>query len=88
MIGSDIVRGMIKLYLNGYLSYDEIVDWASRKYNNSEFVVDASDDRSESLFDVLSLMTEGRSTEHRLDVYDFHDFLARLDAEGELSPYD
>ncbi|MBE0467642.1 MAG: hypothetical protein IBX71_10530, partial [Candidatus Desulforudis sp.] len=64
------------------------VDWASRKYNNSEFVADTGDDQSESLFDVLSLMTEGRSAEHRLDVYDFHDFLARLDAGGELSPYD
>jgi hypothetical protein len=69
---------MIKLHLKGYLSYDEIVDWAASKYNNSEFVAEAGDEQSDFLFDVLSLMTEGRNTERRLDVCDFHDFLARL----------
>jgi hypothetical protein len=85
MIGSDVVRGMIKLYLNGYLSYDEIVGWAMSKYNNSEFVADVGDEHSGSMFDVLSLIMESQAGGQCLDVNDFESFLDRLNTGNKLS---
>ncbi len=88
MIGSDLVRGMIKLYLNGYLSYDEISGWAANKYKNTEFIADTGDTDSEALFDILSQMMEGREGGQPLDTEDFEEFLERLNHESELSVYD
>lgn len=88
MIGSDVVRGMIKLYLNGYLSYDEIVGWANNKYNNSEFIMDAGEDHNDALFDILSLMMEGRDGGQILENEHFHIFLDRLEINDELNVFD
>lgn len=88
MIGSDLVRGMIKLYLNGYLSYEEISGWAANKHRNTEFVADAGDADSGILFDVLSQMMEGKDGGRRLNTEDFEGFLERLDHKHDLSVYD
>lgn len=70
---------MIKLYLNGYVSYDEISGWAANKYRNTEFIADAGDADSGVLFDVLSQMMEGKDGGRTLETEDFEDFLERLD---------
>jgi len=88
LIGSDLVRGMIKLYLNGYLSYDEISGWAANKCRNTEFIADAGDADSEALFDILSQMMEGRDDGRPLETEDFEGFLERLDHESKLGVYD
>lgn len=79
MLGSDVVRGMIKLYLNGYLSYDEITDWARNKCRNSELVMGGSDKESDTLFDILSRLMHGQHGQP-LGRDDFYTFLRRLDA--------
>lgn len=88
MISSDLVRGMIKLYLNGYLSYDEITSWAKNKYSNTEFIMDGGDDHNDALFDILCLMMDGRNGGQPLDTGDFHIFLDRLEIPDELNMFD
>jgi len=76
----DVVSGMIKLHLNGYVSYNELVDWASAKFNHSEFVQAASDDHCDAMFDVLSTIMLGRSGDARLNANELASFVSRLES--------
>lgn len=80
LLTSDVVSGMIKLYLHGYVSYDELVGWAVDKFTDVEYIEDTDDDHSDAMFDVLSQITTGEIVENHLDPNDFAHFINRLDA--------
>ncbi|MEW6727292.1 hypothetical protein ACP3TJ_12395 [Desulforudis sp. 1088] len=81
MLSPDVVSGMIKLHLMGYLSYDEIVHWADKKFHDLEFIDNTtSDETCDAMFDVLSTIMLGQDEGMRLESRDFEMFLDRLEA--------
>lgn len=80
MLTPDVVSGMIKLHLNGYVSYDELVDWASAKFNRDEFIQAAGEDRCEAMFDVLSTIMLGQDGKTHLNANELASFVSRLES--------
>lgn len=78
MLTPDVVSGMIKLHLNGYLTYDELVDWAGTKFNHADLIEAASDTNAAEMFDVLSTIMLG-SESPALNANELASFVNRLE---------
>jgi hypothetical protein len=70
---------MIKLYMHGYVSYDELVGWAVDKFTDGEYIEDTDDEHSDAMFDVLSQITTGETQGNHLEPNDFAHFINLLD---------
>lgn len=80
MLTADVVTGMIKLHLYGYVSYDELVGWALDKFTEEDYIEDLDDEQADVMFDVLSRIVTEDEEGDRLTANDFAYFINRLDS--------
>lgn len=80
MLTADVVTGMIKLHLSGYVSYDELVGWALDKFTEEDYIEDLDDEQADALFDLLSRIITEDQQKDPLSANDFAYFVNRLDA--------
>ncbi|MBO8128185.1 MAG: hypothetical protein H0Z39_03165 [Peptococcaceae bacterium] len=81
MITHDVVAGMVKLHLNGYVTYDELAMWAANKCHQTDYVEDISDDKSEAMFDLLCRLSNHNQDTKVLKPNELAAFINRLEVK-------
>lgn len=80
MLTADVVTGMIKLHLSGYVSYDELVGWALDKFTEEDYIEDLDEEQADAMFDLLSRIVTENEENDPLSANDFAYFIHRLDS--------